>query len=103
MLKILNLPSLNFEGVLAEFSTTSDQFAIDPVRGEIRSLKSFDREIQRHEPAYPIERKIKKVNKSKELLLTRRRPIKPDLADIRVGRVIAKDWRDVEPIRIAQI
>ena len=34
--------------------------------------------------------------------LTRRRPIKPNLANFRVWRVIAKDWRDVEPIKIAE-
>ena len=34
------------------------------------------------------------------IVLTRRRPIKPNLANFRVW-VIAKDWRDVEPIKIA--
>ena len=38
----------------------------------------------------------------KKITLTRRRPIKPNLANFRVWKVIAQDWCDVEPIRIAQ-
>ena len=36
-------------------------------------------------------------------VLIRRRQIKPNLATFRVWRVIAKDWRDVEPMKVAQI
>ena len=38
-----------------------------------------------------------------QLLLTRRRPIKPNLTNFRAKRRIADDWRDVEPIQMAQI
>ena len=50
----------------------------------------------------PIDEEYSGTGKIYENVVTRRRPIKPNLANFRVWRVIAKDWCDVEPIRIAQ-
>ena len=47
--------------------------------------------------------RCEKIFSPRILTLTGQRPIKPILPNFRVWRVIAKEWRDEEPIKIAQI
>ena len=81
------------------FSFTLYQIIGDPYRFTILKKNNF------FEIFWEIIGTRHVILENPSFYLIRRRPIKPNLANFRVWRVIAKDWRDAEPtgIKITQI